>query len=81
LFYYNNLIAIRSEAKQTTMNQYVISQKQFRDGLIDVTELSRLKTIEVNSKADYEEAKRQFSIYYFQFEAMVGVKMNQLIKK
>lgn len=80
LFYYYNLIAIRSEAKETTVNQYSIAQKQFKDGLIDVTELSRLKTIEVNSKADYEEAKRQFSIYYFQFEAMIGVKMNELIK-
>ncbi len=80
LLYYHNLITIRSDAKQTTMNQYIIAQKQFKDGLIDITELSRLKTIEVNSRADYEEVKRQFSIYYFQFEAMIGVKMNELIR-
>jgi outer membrane protein TolC len=81
MLYYNNLVTIRSDSKQTTMNQYLIAQKQFKDGLIDVTELSRLKTIEVNSRADFEEAKRQFSTLYFLFENIVGAPMQQLILK
>jgi outer membrane protein TolC len=81
MLYYNNLVNIRSDSKQTTINQYLIAQKQFKDGLIDVTELSRLKTIEVNSKADFEEAKRQFSTLYFLLENLVGVPMQQLILK
>lgn len=81
MLYYNNLVNIRSESKQTTINQYLIAQKQFKDGLIDIAELSRLKTIEVNSKADFEEAKRQFSTLYFLFENLVGVPMQQLMLK
>ncbi len=81
MLYYNNLVSIRSDSKQTTINQYLIAQKQFKDGLIDVAELSRLKTIEVNSKADFEEAKRQFSTLYFLLENIVGVPMQQLILK
>lgn len=81
LLYYSNLLNIRSEAKQTTINQYEIAQKQFKDGVIDISELSRLKTIEVNARADYEDAKRQFSTYYFGFETMVGVPFQQLLKQ
>jgi outer membrane protein TolC len=81
LLYYNNLLTIRSEAKQSTINQYLLAQKQFQDGIIDIAELSRLKTIEVNARADYEEAKRQFSTLYFQVEPLVGVSIQQLIKK
>jgi len=81
LMYYSNLLNIRSEAKQTTINQYQIAQKQFKDGIIDITELSRIKTFEVNARADYEDAKKQFSTNYFQFEAMVGVPFQQLIKQ
>jgi outer membrane protein TolC len=81
LLYYGNLLSIRSDAKQTVMNQYQIAQKQFKDGAIDVSELSRLKSIEVNARADYEEAKREFSISYYQIEAMTGVPFQKLIRK
>ncbi|AYL95159.1 TolC family protein [Mucilaginibacter celer] len=81
LLYANNLLSIRSEAKESAINQYTIAQKQFKDGAIDVLELSRLKTIEVNARADYEEAKRQFSTLYAQMEPLVGVPFNRLIAK
>jgi outer membrane protein TolC len=81
LLYYNNLLSIRSEAKQTVINQYGIAQQQFKDGLIDIAELSRLKSIEVNARADYEEAKREFATLYFQLESMVGVPFQQLIRQ
>ena len=81
LIYYHNLIAIRSDAKQTTINQYEVAEQEFKDGIIQASELSRLKSIEVNARADYEEAKREFGIIYHQFENMVGVPMNQLMKK
>ena len=81
LLYYSNLLNIRSEAKQSTINQYLLAQNQFKDGIIDIAELSRLKTIEVNARADYEEAKRQFSTLYFQLEPLIGVPIQQLIKK
>ncbi|TWI95534.1 outer membrane efflux protein [Mucilaginibacter frigoritolerans] len=81
LLYSSNLLAIRSDAKQSTTSEYAIAEKQFRDGIIDLGELSRLKTIEVNARADYEEAKRQFSTYYNQFEVLVGVPFQQLILK
>jgi outer membrane protein TolC len=81
LLYASNLLAIRSEAKQSAINQYSIAEKQFRDGIIEVGELSRLKTFDVNARADYEEAKRQFSTYYNQFEILVGVPFEQLTIK
>jgi outer membrane protein TolC len=81
LLYSSNLLTIRSESKQSTISEYAIAEKQFRDGIIDIGELSRLKTIEVNARADYEEAKRQFSTYYNQFEVLVGVPFQQLILK
>ena len=81
LLYSSNILTIRSEAKQSTINQYSIAEKQFKDGIIDVGELSRLKTIEINAQADYEEAKRQFSTFYHQTEVLIGVPFQQLIQK
>jgi outer membrane protein TolC len=81
LLYTSNLLAIRSEAKQSTTNQYAIAEKEFKEGIIDIAELSRLKTINVNARADYEEAKRQFSTQYYQFEVLIGVPFQQLIRK
>ncbi|TFF34729.1 TolC family protein [Mucilaginibacter psychrotolerans] len=81
LLYYNNLLNIRSEAKQSAISQLAVAQKQFKDGIIDIAELSRLKVFEVNARADYEEAKREFSIAYFQIETFVGVPVQQLMRK
>ncbi len=81
LLYASSLLTIRSEARQTAINQYSIAEKQFRDGIIEVGELSRLKTFDVNARADYEEAKRQFSTYYHQFEILIGVPFSQLTLK
>ncbi|AMR30129.1 hypothetical protein A0256_01200 [Mucilaginibacter sp. PAMC 26640] len=81
MLYYNNLLNIRSEAKQSAINQLGIAQKQFKDGIIDIVELSRLKSFEVNARADYEEAKREFSISYYQVEALVGVPFQQIMRK
>jgi outer membrane protein TolC len=81
LIYYHNLIQIRSDAKESTINQYSIAQQEFKDGIIDAAELARLKTIEVNSRADYEEAKREFSILYFQLQKLTGASIQQLMQK
>jgi len=83
-FYYNllyasDVMAIRNEARQSTINQSLIAQQEFKDGIIQVSELSRLKTIEINARADYEEAKRQFSTMYSQIETIIGVPVQQLI--
>jgi len=72
-------MAIRNEARQSTINQSLIAQQEFKDGIIQVSELSRLKTIEINARADYEEAKRQFSTMYSQIETIIGVPVQQLI--
>jgi len=81
LIYNSNLLSIRSEAKASAINQYSIAEKQFKDGAIDIGELSRLKTIEVNARADYEEVRREFATAYYQMEPLVGVPFQQLILK
>lgn len=80
LIYYRNLITIRSEAKQTDINQSLVAQQEFKDGIIQASELSRLQQIEVNARADYEEVKRQFAIHYFQFQNLVGVPIRQMMR-
>lgn len=79
LLYARNLMNIRSDAKQAAINQYQVGSLEFKDGIIPASELSRLKTIEANARADYEEAKRQFSTFYFQFQNLVGVPMSQIM--
>jgi outer membrane protein TolC len=81
LIYNSNLLSIRSEAKASAINQYSIAEKQFKEGAIDIGELSRLKTIEVNARADYEEVRREFATAYYQMEPLVGVPFQQLILK
>ncbi len=81
LIYSRNLITIRSDAKQSGINQYHVAEQEFKDGTIAASELSRLKTIEVNARADYEDAKRQFATNYFQFLNLVGVPIEKLIEK
>jgi outer membrane protein TolC len=85
-FYYNLLyasevLAIRNEARQSTINQNLIAQQEFKDGIILISELSRLKSIEINARTDYEDAKRQFSSLYSQIETLIGVPVQQLIAK
>ncbi len=79
LLYARNLMNIRSDAKQAAINQYQVGSLEFKDGIIPASELSRLKTIEANARADYEESKRQFSTFYFQFQNLIGVPMSQIM--
>lgn len=79
LLYARNLMSIRSDAKQAAINQYQVASLEFKDGIIQASELSRFKDIEVNARAYYEEAKRQFSTFYFQFQNLIGVPMSQIM--
>ncbi len=79
LLYARNLMNIRSDAKQAAMNQYQVASLEFKDGIIQASELSRLKEIEADARAYYEEAKRQFSTFYFQFQNLIGVPMSQIM--
>ncbi len=79
LLYARNLLNIRSDAKQAAINQYQVASLEFKDGIVSASELSRIKEIEVDARAYFEEAKRQFSTFYFQFQNMIGVPMSQIM--
>lgn len=70
-----NILKIKSEAKQATSINRLMAEKEFNEGNIAVSELSRI--IEISSKAatEYEIAKRDLYENMRLLENLVGIKL------
>ena len=70
-----NILKIKSEAKQATSINRAMAEKEFNEANIPVAELSRI--IEISSKAatEYEVAKQEYYRNLRIMENMVGIKL------
>jgi len=81
---YFNLIAaqkvmnVRQQDVESARLSVEIAAVEMRRGKIHPSELSRLKNILTIAESNLEMARRDFMIYYYQLETMVGVKLSIL---
>lgn len=76
---YNNalmhLSILKTKAELLDLNnvQYVLTEKNFIKGKIDIAELSRLKQLQVDAKIEYELTKAQYRTSIMILETLTGI--------
>ncbi len=84
---YSNLISnqrslkIQAITREQAVIQKASGEKDFKSGNISITEYSRLTDFQTKAELDYEFWRKEFFLAFYQFEVIVGVKMNELLKK
>ena len=69
------MVSIRIEDEESSRLAYEIGSVEMKRGKIHPSELARLRNILAMAESGLEMAKRDFMISYYQFEALLGVKL------
>lgn len=69
---------IRVQDTESARLTVEIASVEMRRGKIHPSELSRLKNIHAIAESNLEMSRRDFMIFYYQLESLVGVKLNKL---
>jgi len=78
---YNNvllksrLLKIRSNYRETTSTSMQMAEKEFLNGVIPITEYTRLTEISTKAESDYEIARTDFFTAFMLLEEIVGFKL------
>jgi outer membrane protein TolC len=59
----------------------MMAEQQFQQGLIPITEWSRVKEITAKAETEYAMAYATFFTYFHQFEDLIGIPLKELILK
>jgi outer membrane protein TolC len=73
------LLKIRFKYLETSKTNMDMAEREFKNGVIDLTEYARISEISTRAESDFEVAKTEFVTAYLILEEIVGVKFN-LIK-
>lgn len=73
------LVFVSSEGKEGASINYKMAEKQFLQGDINVTELSRVQDISSKSNIEFETYVNRFQTAWLQLEAYTGVNLSNLI--
>jgi len=79
---YNDLIVrqkifqIKTKYLETARMNGLMAEKEFLNGIINVSEYARLASINSQAEADYESAKMDFKTSYMILEEIVRMKLN-----
>jgi outer membrane protein TolC len=84
--YYNLISAqkimnVRQQDVESAKLSVEIGSVEMRRGKIHPSELSRLKNIMTIAESNLEMSRRDFMIYYYQLETVLGVKLSTLKRK
>ena len=80
--HYNDLIVkqrllkIKSKYVETARINMAMAEKQFLNGIINISEYSSVTEIVSRSEADFESSKMEFRTAYMLLEEIVGIKFN-----
>jgi outer membrane protein TolC len=72
---------IRDQDAESARLTAEISNVEMKRGKIHPSELSRMKNVHAIAESNLESSRRDFMMYYYQLEVLVGVKLNTLRKK
>ncbi len=70
------LLRIRSKYMETARISMQMAEKEFSNGIVTVTEYTRISEIVTHSEADYETARIDFLTAYMVLEEIVGMKFH-----
>jgi Outer membrane protein len=73
------LLKIRFKYLETSKTNAEMAEREFKNGIIDLTEYSRISEITTRAESDFEVANTEFVTAYLILEEIVGIKFN-LIK-
>jgi len=71
-----NILRIRSEATYAAYSHMNMAEKEFNEGSVAISELSRVTEIYTKAQVDYEEALHDLKNNYMDLELMVGRPLN-----
>jgi outer membrane protein TolC len=72
---------IRDQDAESARLTVEISNVEMKRGKIHPSELSRIKNLHAIAESNLELSRRDFMMFYYQLEVLVGVKLNTLRKK
>jgi len=72
----HRLLKIRTKHLETAKVNYIMVEKEFQNGVVDVTEFSRISEITARAESDFETARIDFITAYLVLEEIVGFKFN-----
>ncbi len=72
----HRLLKIRTKHLETARVNYIMVEKEFQNGVVDVTEFSRISEITARAESDFETARIDFITAYLVLEEIVGFKFN-----
>jgi len=70
------LLKIKSKYVETARINMAMAEKQFLNGIINISEYSSVTEIVSRSEADFESSKMEFRTAYMLLEEIVGIKFN-----
>lgn len=72
----HRLLKIRIKHLETAHVNYIMVEKEFSNGVVNVTEFSRISEITARAESDFETARIDFITAYLVLEEIVGFKFN-----
>jgi outer membrane protein TolC len=75
------VMKVRQQDVESARLSVEIASVEMRRGKIHPSELSRLKNILTIAESNLEVSRRDFMVYYYQLEVVVGVKLSTLRRK
>jgi outer membrane protein TolC len=76
---YFEVVKIRSEGQEAMRLYYQVAEQEFKDGIIDIAELSQIKNSLSQSEVYFMDAKYLFTGTLSAFAALVGVPVSALL--
>jgi outer membrane protein TolC len=75
------ILRIQMENRENSLLMQQMGEKKFNEGTISLEEYGTVNEMAVNSEVSYENIKRDFHTMYYHFEILVGVPIEQLMRR
>lgn len=72
------LLKIKTDGKENAELTYEMAEKQFREGSIQISEITRVNDSKVSAQIALQNEVTQYKIMFLSFEELIGVKMSTL---
>jgi outer membrane protein TolC len=72
------LLSIKADKKYALFIQKEMAEKEFQQGQIHISELSRVTELSSNAYGEFEQASSTYEKLYFQLEILLGVPLSNL---
>jgi len=75
----HNLLKIKAKYLALIKTNTLMTEQEFQNGIVDISEYSRITGISTNAESDFETARVEFLTAYMMLEEIIGFKLNLVI--